>query len=118
LLLLLLNMESNPISSLVLATAMSRRGRYKAIHLLGFTLYMLGLGLFSRLNEDSSTSEWVGYMLTAPFGAGLLLNTQLPAFQEPVPEADRVAATRSWNFIRTLGGVWGVAIPSATPITR
>lgn len=95
------------------AAAMSRWGRYKAIHLLGFALYTLGLGLFSRLDQDSPTGEWVGYMFTAPLGAGLLLNTQLPAFQAPVPESDQAAATGSWNFVRTIGSVWGVAIPAA-----
>ncbi|KAK2603552.1 hypothetical protein QQS21_004232 [Conoideocrella luteorostrata] len=70
-------------------------------------------GLFSRLNEDSPTGEWVAYMFTAPIGAGLLLNSQLPAFQVSVPEADQAAATGSWNFIRTLGSMWGVAIPAA-----
>jgi MFS family permease len=95
------------------AAAVSRWGRYKAIHLVGFTLFTLGLGLFSRLDETSPTAEWVGYMFTGPIGGGLLLNTQLPAFQAPVDEADQAAATGSWYFIRTLGGVWGVAIPAA-----
>ncbi|KAG8164526.1 hypothetical protein KVR01_006444 [Diaporthe batatas] len=94
-------------------TIIYRWGRYKAIHLLGFALYTLGLGLFSRLDEHSPTGEWVGYMFTAPLGAGLLLNTQLPAFQAPVPESDQAAATGSWNFVRTIGSVWGVAIPAA-----
>ncbi|RYP08468.1 hypothetical protein DL764_001894 [Monosporascus ibericus] len=95
------------------AAAISRWGKYKVIHLLGFTLYTIGLGLFSRLDENSPTGEWVGYMFTSPIGAGLLLNSQLPAFQAPVSEADQAAATGSWNFIRTLGSVWGVAIPAA-----
>ncbi|KAI2620573.1 MFS general substrate transporter [Hypoxylon sp. NC1633] len=95
------------------AAAISRWGKYKVIHLIGFALYTLGLGLFSRLDENSPTGEWVGYMFTAPIGAGLLLNTQLPAFQAPASEADQAAATGSWNFIRTIGGVWGVAIPAA-----
>ena len=99
------------------AAAMSRWGHYKAIHLLGFALYTLGLGLFSRLDEDSPTGEWVGYMFTAPLGAGLLLNTQLPASQAPVPESDQAAATGSWNFVRTIGSVWGVAIPALSSTT-
>ncbi|KAF3761194.1 hypothetical protein M406DRAFT_334797 [Cryphonectria parasitica EP155] len=83
------------------------------IHLSGFALFCLGLGLFSRLDENIPTGVWVGYMFTGPFGGGLLLNTQLPAFQAPVSEADQALATGCWNFLRTLGGVWGVAIPAA-----
>jgi hypothetical protein len=43
--------------------------------------------------------------VTSPLDGGLLLNTQLPAFQ--------ALATACWNFIRTLGSVWGFAIPAA-----
>jgi hypothetical protein len=59
------------------------------------------------------TFTGVGFMFTAPVGAGLLLNTQLPAFQAPVSESDQGTATATWNFIRTMGSVWGVAIPAA-----
>ena len=95
------------------AAAVSRWGKYKVIHILGFTLFTVGLALFARLDEHSPTAEWMGYMFTSPLGGGLLLNTQLPAFQAPVSEADQATATGCWNFIRTLGGVWGVAIPAA-----
>ena len=100
-------------TSAAAAVAVSRWGRYKIIHILGFALFSMGLALFSRLDEHSPTAEWVGYMFTSPLGAGLLLNTQLPAFQAPVPEADQAIATGCWNFIKTLGSVWGVAIPAA-----
>ncbi|XXH01892.1 Nucleolar protein 9 [Hypoxylon texense] len=36
-----------------------------------------------------------------------------PHFQAPVPETDQGTATATWNFIRTMGSVWGVAIPAA-----
>ncbi|KAK4194672.1 major facilitator superfamily domain-containing protein [Triangularia verruculosa] len=95
------------------AAAVSRWGRYKAIHLIGFTLFTLGLGLFSRLGEDSPTWEWAVYMVIGGVGGGFLLNTQLPAFQAGVGEEDQAAATGTWNFLRTLGSIWGVAIPAA-----
>jgi hypothetical protein len=49
-------------------------------------------------------------MFMAPFGAGHSINTQLPAYQTPVPESDQAAPMGRWNFIRTLGSVWVVAI--------
>ena len=100
-------------SAAAAAAAVSRWGTYKAIHLLGFTLFTIGMGLFSLLDEHSPVGEWVGFDFTGPIGAGLLLNTQLPAFQAPVSEKDQAAATGTWSFIRTLGSVWGVAIPAA-----
>lgn len=105
-------------SAALAAFAVSRWGRYKAIHLLGFALFTIGMGLFSLLDEDSPTGEWVGFFFTGPVGAGFLLNTQLPAFQAPVSEADQATATGSWNFIRTMGSVWGVAIPAAVFANR
>ncbi|KAI9651473.1 MAG: hypothetical protein M1831_000970 [Alyxoria varia] len=95
------------------AAAVSRWGKYRIIHILGFTIFTVGLALFAQLDEYSPTGEWVGNMFTSPLGAGMLLNTQLPAFQAPVSEADQAAAKGCWNFIKTLGSVWGVAIPAA-----
>lgn len=103
---------SVPTASLA-AWALTKTGKYKWIHLTGFALFNIGLGLFSRLDEHTPVGEWVGYMFVGPIGGGLLLSTQLPAFQAPAPEADQALATGSWNFIRTMGGIWGVAAPAA-----
>ncbi|KAL1882815.1 hypothetical protein Daus18300_000453 [Diaporthe australafricana] len=101
-----------PTSALA-AWAIAKWGKYKIIHLFGFAFFSLGLGLFSRLDAHTPTGVWVGYMFTGPIGGGLLLNSQLPAFQAPASEADQALATGCWNFIRTLGSIWGVAIPAA-----
>ncbi|TVY36831.1 Efflux pump [Lachnellula subtilissima] len=100
-------------SAAAAAVAVVRWGKYKIIHLLGFALFTIGLGLFTLLDETTPVGEWAGFDFVGPIGGGLLLNTQLLAFQAPVSEADQAAATGTWNFIRTLGGVWGVAIPAA-----
>ena len=95
------------------AVALSRWGRYKPLHIAGFALNTLGFGLFSLLDKNSSTAAWVCFELVFAFGLGMLLNTILPAFQNGVAEADQAAATASWAFVRSLGAVWGVAIPAA-----
>lgn len=92
---------------------LSKFGRFKAIHLVGFAIFTVGVGMYSTMDRNTSTGEWVGYEIIASMGGGLLLNSQLPAFQAPVEESDQAVATGTWNFLRTLGGVWGVAIPAA-----
>ncbi|KAI0900417.1 major facilitator superfamily domain-containing protein [Annulohypoxylon nitens] len=94
------------------AIALSRWGKYRPLHFAGFAVFTLGIGLFAYLDENSSKAEWAVFQSIAALGAGMVLNTQLPAFQAPAPESDQAAATASWCFIRTFGNVWGVAIPS------
>lgn len=96
------------ISAMVLA----KWGKYKGLHIAGFALMTIGFGLFSMLDKDSSTAEWVIYQIIPAIGSGMLLNTLLPAFQAGLDEKDQAAATASWAFIRSFGNVWGVAIPA------
>ncbi|PYI03527.1 MFS general substrate transporter [Aspergillus sclerotiicarbonarius CBS 121057] len=51
--------------------------------------------------------------ILAAAGVGTLLTTTLPALQAPLAEANVAVATATWAFLRSLGGIWGVAIPSA-----
>ncbi|KAK7750408.1 hypothetical protein SLS62_007707 [Diatrype stigma] len=71
-----------------------------------------GSGGIGMIWEGSTTAEWATYQSIGALGAGVVLETLLPAFQAPVPESDQAAATATWAFIRTVGGVWGVAIPA------
>lgn len=94
------------------AAAISRWGRYKPVHMVGFGIFTLGWGLFSLQNPYSSTAQWAIYQCVAAIGGGFMLNSQLPAFQSFVSEKDQAAATAAWGFIRAVGWVWGVAIPA------
>ncbi|KAH7329611.1 major facilitator superfamily domain-containing protein [Stachybotrys elegans] len=94
------------------AVALSRWGRYKPLHIVGFALVTIGFGLFSLMDRHTSTGEWVGFQIIPAIGGGLILNTLLPAFQAPLLESDQAAATASWAFIRSFGSVWGVAVPA------
>lgn len=95
------------------AAILAHVGRYKILHLVGFATYAVGRGLLILLDETTPTGEWVAYELLEGVGGGLLLNTLLPAFQAPLEEAYQAAATATWNFFRTMGGVWGIAVPAA-----
>ncbi|KAF7938384.1 hypothetical protein EAE99_002056 [Botrytis elliptica] len=95
------------------AMALSRWGKFRPLNFAGFALFAISLGLFSLQRENTSLSEWTIYQRIFALGAGMALNTLLPAFQAPACEADQAAATATWCFIRTFDYVWGVAIAAA-----
>ncbi|KAL2848896.1 DNA repair protein RAD50 [Aspergillus pseudoustus] len=99
--------------AVIAVIVLSRFGKYKGLHLAGFAILTLGLGLFAHLGPDSSNAEWVIFQILAALGSGMVLNTLLPAFQAPLAESDQAAATASWSFMRSFGNVWGVAIPAS-----
>lgn len=92
---------------------LAKLGLYKVLHIAGFAIGTVGLGLFSTLDRDSRASQWITYQVLTAIGTGLLVNTHLPAFQAAQPESDQATATASWAFIRSFGSIWGVTIPAA-----
>ncbi|KAK1767504.1 putative multidrug resistance protein fnx1 protein [Phialemonium atrogriseum] len=100
-------------AAIVAVLLLAKYGKYKPLHLFGFALNTLGLGLFSLLDQGSTTVEWVIFELIVAGGSGFVLNTLLPAFQTPLEESDQAAATAAWSFMRSFGNIWGVAIPAA-----
>lgn len=95
------------------AISLAKWGRYKLLHIVGFAFLTAGFGSLSVLTKDSSTAEWVCLQILPSIGAGMVLDTLLPAFQAPVAEVDSAAAAAGWSFMRSFGNIWGVAIPGA-----
>ncbi|TGJ81690.1 hypothetical protein E0Z10_g7078 [Xylaria hypoxylon] len=98
--------------SALAAVAISRWGRYKPVHVAGFAVTVIGLGLLTLQNPSTTVAQWASYQSILALGGGVLINSQLPAFQSPVEESDQAAASATWGFIRSIGFVWGVAIPA------
>ncbi|KIW12726.1 hypothetical protein PV08_10004 [Exophiala spinifera] len=99
-------------TAIVAVLLLTKFGRYKPLHLFGFAVSTLGLGLMTPLDKHSSTAEWVIISVVAGGGSGFVLNTLLPAAQAGLPESDQAATTAAWSFIRSFGSIWGVAIPA------
>lgn len=95
------------------AVTLAKWGKYKLLHIVGFAFLTAGFGSLSVLTRESSTAEWVCLQILPSIGAGMVLDTLLPAFQAPLPEADSAAAAAGWSFMRSFGNIWGVAIPGA-----
>ncbi|KAK0702245.1 major facilitator superfamily domain-containing protein [Lasiosphaeris hirsuta] len=91
---------------------LAKFGKYKPLHWMGFGLNTIGLGLFTLLDKNSSTAEWIVFQMVAAGGSGFVLNTLLPACQAQLSEADQASATATWSFVRSFGSIWGVAIPA------
>ncbi|TVY81694.1 Efflux pump FUS6 [Lachnellula suecica] len=88
-------------------------GRYKPALLLGWCLFALGAGLLTLLDSKSSPARWIIFQIISGLGGGIILTTTIPAIQASLPEKDVALATATWSFIRSLGTIWGGAIPAA-----
>ncbi|KAH9900467.1 putative efflux pump antibiotic resistance protein [Xylariomycetidae sp. FL2044] len=92
---------------------LAKWGRYKPVHLVGWAIITVAYGLFSLMDQNSSTAAWVCFQLLLAAGSGLLAGILLPAMQAPLDESLMALTTGIWAFGRGFGSVWGVAIPSA-----
>jgi len=88
-------------------------GKYKPMHIIGFALTTLGLGLCTLLNARSSIGVWLSLQLITAAGLGIVISTMLPAVQVKLPESTTGASAGSWAFLRGTGSLFGVAIPGA-----
>ncbi|KEF51599.1 uncharacterized protein A1O9_12234 [Exophiala aquamarina CBS 119918] len=92
---------------------LSKFGIYRPMHGVGFGLVVISFGVFTLLDQNSSTGAWVGYQVTGAAGLGLIMPTLLPAVMAPLSESDTALATSTWAFVRAFGLIWGTAIPAS-----
>ncbi|KAJ5618956.1 hypothetical protein N7510_002940 [Penicillium lagena] len=92
---------------------LTRFGRYKPILITAFALVVVGFGMFSMLDQNSSVGAWVGFQIIESAGAGLAIPTLLPALLAPLTDKDTALAAGTWAFMRSFGVTWGVAIAGA-----
>ncbi|KAH8897468.1 MFS general substrate transporter [Thozetella sp. PMI_491] len=92
---------------------LSKIGRYKPLHLIGYAATTASFGLFSILDADSPDAAWVCIQILGAIGTGGLGGILLPAVQAPLDESYVATATGVWSFARYFGCIWGVTIPSA-----
>ncbi|KAI1120768.1 MFS general substrate transporter [Nemania abortiva] len=88
-------------------------GLYRPFFFIGTALLALSYGLFTRLDEKTTTAYWAGIEVLVSAGLGVLTTTTWPAVQAPLDEVDQAITTAAWGFVRSFGYVWGVAIPAA-----
>ncbi|KAJ0121092.1 hypothetical protein J7T55_008253 [Diaporthe amygdali] len=91
---------------------MSKFGRYKPIHWVGFGFTSVACGLLAILTATSSRAAWVCFQLLLSIGAGFTMISILPVIQASHPESYLATATSTFAFVRNFGFVWGITIPS------
>ena len=99
--------------SIVAVLMLARWGEYKPLHIFGFALAVIGNGLFTLLDRNTTTGQWVVFEMIQAIGSGFVLNTLLPSVQAQLPEHHQASTTAAWAFVRSFGSIWGVAIPAA-----
>jgi MFS family permease len=92
---------------------LSRWGKYRPIHQLGFACMTLGCGLYIMMDHTTALGVSIVFQFFAAFGCGIVVSTMLPAVQVGLPDKATGAAAGSWAFLRGTGSLFGVAIPSA-----
>jgi MFS family permease len=88
-------------------------GKYKPMHIVGFALMTLGLGLCTLLDSKTPVVAWFIFQLIAASGVGIVVSTMLPAVQVKLHEDHTGVSAGSWAFLRGTGSLFGVAIPGA-----
>ncbi|KAH6657440.1 major facilitator superfamily domain-containing protein [Truncatella angustata] len=99
-------------SAIINGGIMAKTGNYKFLHWAGFAFFALASGLFSSMDETTSTVKWVFWQFFGAYGLGSLIMSILPAIQSSLPEADVASSTGVHAFLRSFGFVWGFTIPS------
>ncbi len=92
---------------------MSKSGRYRPMLMVGFALFPIAIGLFTRLDQNSTTGYWAGIQIIGALAIGIITPVTLPTILTPLPESDVAVATATWAFMRGFGTIWGAAIPLA-----
>ncbi|KAI1080697.1 MFS general substrate transporter [Whalleya microplaca] len=85
-------------------------GRYRECILFGWVCWAVGLGLMSTLDESSGLGKQIGYGIIIGIGVGNTLQPALIACQAGVERRDMAVVTSFRNFVRNLGGTFGLAV--------
>lgn len=87
----------------------TRVGRYKIFPVVGSVFLVIGLGLLSTLESDTSRLVSGVSMATTGFGLGLIMPVLMLVLQNAVEHRDLGTATSAGNFFRSMGGAVGIA---------
>lgn len=103
-------MISVAVASGVAGQIISRLGRYRLLGVVGLSIMVVGMFLFSQMDADTSRLAVTRNMVIFGIGLGTSLPLFLLVVQNSVGFSFMGIATSSIQFFRSVGGTMGVAI--------
>ncbi|KAF2662578.1 major facilitator superfamily transporter [Lophiostoma macrostomum CBS 122681] len=101
------------LTSIISGQLMTRSGRYLWIIVTGMALWVLGTGLKCAFQRTTEVYHIVLVLIVEGLGIGMTLQPTLVAILSNSSNSDRAVATGLRNFIRTIGGAFGLIISGA-----
>ncbi|OHF04184.1 major facilitator superfamily transporter [Colletotrichum orchidophilum] len=89
---------------------MLRVGRYMPCILAGFFLWTLGNGLTVLFGRDTGLGKLIPILIVVGAGIGLTLQPTLVGMYANSRSEDRAVTTGLRNFVRTIGGAFGLVV--------
>jgi EmrB/QacA subfamily drug resistance transporter len=87
----------------------SHTGRYKVFPVIGTAVFTVSLVLLGLMDEHTSRTTAMSFMVLLGIGVGLTLSTLVLAVQNSIEREHLGTGTSSASFFRSLGGSIGVA---------
>ncbi|MFI8194928.1 MFS transporter [Streptomyces sp. NPDC085942] len=96
--------------SIVSGQLITRTGRYRIHPIVGSAVSVVGMGLLSLLEADTSVLAYSFYQAVLGTGIGLVMSVLVLAVQNSVRPSDLGTATSAHNYFRQIGGSVGAAV--------
>ncbi|KAI0833819.1 Mfs1.2 [Trametes gibbosa] len=83
---------------------------YRPQHYLGWALFMIGMGVFTRLDADAPLAHGIGLPVLLGAGAGILFAVTYFPVLSPLPVSENAHALAFFAFCRSFAGIWGISV--------
>ncbi|TCD68656.1 hypothetical protein EIP91_010177 [Steccherinum ochraceum] len=107
-----LSFSTAPVS-IITGVSIAVTKRYRPQIWMSWCLTLIGLGLISTIDENTSRAKSIGFQILAGTGIGIMYSAAYFPVLAPLPVTQNAYALSGYVFIRTLFQVWGVTIGGA-----
>jgi EmrB/QacA subfamily drug resistance transporter len=98
------------VVSIISGQILSRTGKYRALGIIGTSLFTIGLFLLSTMTIDTPRLQTIAYMVLLGAGLGIAMPLYTLVVQNAFPIERLGVVTSATTFFRSIGGTVGVAV--------